>query len=133
MLEVLECAPQARISPRRVFLRHAYNELTDALRRRWTPPNNGCRGGQPHYANLAIVTALTLRLVFHLPLRQTEGFLNSLLRLMELDLKTPDHCDPQKRRSNIDGQTDLVREPVVSKNTNELRTYISRSVSDKRV
>ena len=38
--EVLECAPQARISPRRVLLRHAYNELTDILRRRrsaWAP------------------------------------------------------------------------------------------------
>ena len=34
MSEVLECTPQARISPRRVLLRHAYNELTDILRRR---------------------------------------------------------------------------------------------------
>ena len=32
-----------------------------------------------------------LRMVFYLPLRQTEGFLDSLLRLMELDLKAPDH------------------------------------------
>ena len=40
MFEVLECAPQARISPHRVLLRHAYNELTDVLRRRrsaWAP------------------------------------------------------------------------------------------------
>ena len=40
MFEVLECAPRARISPRRVRLRHAYNELTDVLRRRrsaWAP------------------------------------------------------------------------------------------------
>ena len=40
MSEVLECASQARISPRRVLLRHAHNELTDVLRRRrsaWTP------------------------------------------------------------------------------------------------
>ena len=29
MSEVLECALQARISPRRVLSRHAYNELTD--------------------------------------------------------------------------------------------------------
>ena len=48
----------------------------------WTPPNNGLRGVQPRYSNLAIVTALTLRMVFHLLLRQTEGFLDSLLRLM---------------------------------------------------
>ena len=40
MSEVLECASQARISPRRVLLRHAHNELTDVLRRRrsaWAP------------------------------------------------------------------------------------------------
>ncbi len=48
----------------------------------WTPPNNGLRGGQRRYSNLAILTALTLRVVFRLPLRQTEGFLDSLLSLM---------------------------------------------------
>ena len=40
---------------------------------------------------LAVRTALTLRVVFSLPLRQTEGFLDSLLRLMGLNLKAPDH------------------------------------------
>ena len=40
----------------------------------WTPPKNGLRGGQRRYSNLAILTALTLRVVFRLPLRQTEGF-----------------------------------------------------------
>ena len=53
--------------------------------------------GQPRYSNLEIVTALTLRVVFHLPLRQTEGFLDSLLRLMELDLKAPDHTTLSRR------------------------------------
>ena len=40
MSEVLECAPQGRISPRRVLPSHAYNELTDVLRRgrsAWAP------------------------------------------------------------------------------------------------
>src|ERR671913_512658 len=32
-------------------------------------------GGQPHYSDLAITTALTLRAVFHLPLRQTGGLI----------------------------------------------------------
>ena len=31
------------------------------------------RGGQPRYSSLAITTALTLRAVFRLALRQTEG------------------------------------------------------------
>jgi hypothetical protein len=57
----------------------------------WTPKKNGKRGGQPVYSNIAIETSLSLRLIFQLPLRQTEGFLGSLLRLMRLDLPCPDH------------------------------------------
>jgi hypothetical protein len=44
----------------------------------WTPPQTGKRGAQPVYSDLAIETALTFRLLFHLALRQTEGFLGSL-------------------------------------------------------
>ena len=49
----------------------------------WTPPPTRRRGGQRRYSNLAILTALSLRMLFHLPLRQTEGFVASLLRLMD--------------------------------------------------
>ncbi|MFP6901559.1 MAG: IS5 family transposase [Opitutales bacterium] len=63
----------------------------------WTPPKNGRRGGQRRYSNLAILTALTLRVVFGLPLRQTEGFLDSLLSLMGLDLNAPDHTTLSRR------------------------------------
>ena len=35
----------------------------------WTPPPTGRRGGQPRYSSLAIIAALTLRVVFRLPLR----------------------------------------------------------------
>ena len=40
----------------------------------WTPEKTGKRGGQAIYSDIAIETAFTFRLVFHLPLRQTEGF-----------------------------------------------------------
>ena len=63
----------------------------------WTPPKNGRRGGQRRYSNMAILTALTLRVVFGLPLRQSEGFLDSLLSLMGLDLKAPDHTTLSRR------------------------------------
>ena len=68
----------------------------------WTPPKNGRRGGQPQYSKLAILTALTLRVVFRLPLRQTEGFLDSLLRLMALNLKAPDHTTLSRRNKDVD-------------------------------
>ena len=32
--------------------------FSEEARDAWTPPNNGRRGGQPRYSNLAIVTAL---------------------------------------------------------------------------
>ena len=75
--------------------------FSDEASEAWTPAKNGRRGGQPHYSNFAILTALTLRKVFHLPLRQTEGFLDSLLRLMQLDLKAPDHTTLSRRNKDV--------------------------------
>src|SRR6516165_8669009 len=57
----------------------------------WTPPMTGKRGAQAVYADLAIETALTLRLLFHLPLRQTEGLLGSVLQRMDVPLPCPAH------------------------------------------
>jgi hypothetical protein len=57
----------------------------------WKPAPSRRRGGQRKFADLAIETALTLRLAFKLPLRQTEGFLRSVLSLMDVDLEAPDH------------------------------------------
>ncbi len=48
------------------------------------------------------MTALTLRLVFHLALRQTEGFVGSLMRLMDLDLEAPDHTTLSRRNSKVE-------------------------------
>ena len=57
----------------------------------WNAAPSGRPGGQRHYSDLAITTAWTLRAVFHLPLRQPEGFLSSMIRLTGLYLETPDH------------------------------------------
>ena len=59
----------------------------------WTPRRSGRRGGQRRYSDLAIETALTLRLLSHLPLRQAEGFLHALFGMMRLDLAAPDYND----------------------------------------
>ncbi len=63
----------------------------------WTPMPTGRRGGQRKFSDVAIETALTLRLVYHLPLRQAEGFLQSLLGLMQIDLRAPDHTTLSRR------------------------------------
>ena len=46
----------------------------------WTPRRSGRRGRQRRYSDLAIEIALALRLLYHLPLRQAEGFLHALFR-----------------------------------------------------
>lgn len=57
----------------------------------WKAAPRTTRGGQPNYSDLAITTALMLRAVFHLALRQTEGLIGRILRLLGLDLSVPDH------------------------------------------
>jgi len=68
----------------------------------WTPPQTGRRGAQPVYSDLAIETALSLRLIFDQPLRQTEGFLRSILRLMDLALPCPDHTTLSQRNATVE-------------------------------
>ena len=52
----------------------------------WHAPRRSTPGGQPCYSALAIEPVLTLRLMFHLALRQTEGFARSVLALLGLKL-----------------------------------------------
>ena len=60
------------------------------------------RMGRPKlYSDLAIETALTLRLLFKLPLRQTEGFLKSIFSLMNDGLNVPDHTTLSRRNSTL--------------------------------
>ena len=49
----------------------------------------------------AIETALTLRLIFHLPLRQSEGFLTSIFGMLGLDLSAPDHTTLSRRGQHL--------------------------------
>src|SRR3954451_17993079 len=64
-------------------------------------PRTG-RGGQPRYSSLAITTALTLRAVFRLALRQTEGLIGSVLQLLGLDLPVPDHSTLSRRAETLE-------------------------------
>src|SRR3954452_24693095 len=67
----------------------------------WRPELRTGRGGQPRYSSLAIATALTLRAVFRLALRQTEGLISSILHLLGLDLAVPDHSTLSRRAETL--------------------------------
>ena len=60
----------------------------------WRAAPRTTRGGQPWYSPLAILTALTLKAVFRLALRQTEGLIGSIINLLGLTLAVPDHSPP---------------------------------------
>jgi len=61
--------------------------LSADARAAWRPAPSGRAGGPKRFSDLAIKTALTLRLVFPLPLRQAEGFLRSVLSMLDVDLE----------------------------------------------
>lgn len=67
----------------------------------WRAKPSGRRGAQPKFSDLAIETALTLRLVFHLPLRRAEGFMRSLFGLMSVGLEVPDHTTLSRRGASL--------------------------------
>ena len=76
--------------------------LSADARDAWRPSPSGQPGGQKRFSDLAITTTLTLRLVFRLPLRQAEGFLRSVLSLMDVDLAAPDHTTLSFRGRHLD-------------------------------
>jgi IS5 family transposase len=67
----------------------------------WKAAPRKTPGGQARYSETAIETALMVRLVFHQPLRQTEGLLGSLLDLMGVDLPVPDHTTISRRAARL--------------------------------
>ena len=67
----------------------------------WSAEPRTGRGGQPRYSSLAITTALTLRAVFRLALRQTEGLIGSILQLLGLSLAVPDHSTLSRRAETL--------------------------------
>ena len=73
----------------------------DGVASAWRAQRRKDRGGQPVYSDVAIEVCLTLRSVFRLPLRQAQGLVRSLLRLMELALPTPDFSTFSRRSKRL--------------------------------
>ena len=75
--------------------------FTDEALASWRAARRTTQGGQPHYSALAITTALMLRAVFRLALRQTEGLVGSILHLLGLELPVPDHSTIGRRARTV--------------------------------
>jgi hypothetical protein len=76
--------------------------FTEAAVAAWEAEPRTTPGGQPHYSALAITTALTLKAVFRLALRQTEGLIGSIIGLLGLDLSVPDHTTLSRRAETLE-------------------------------
>jgi transposase len=75
--------------------------MTEEAIEAWHAPATGERGGQPVYSAIAIETGLALRLVFHQPLRQTEGLLRSIAAALAVDIRVPDHTTLSRRGGGL--------------------------------
>ena len=62
------------------------------------------RGRPRLYSNVAIELMLTLKYLFSLPYRQTQGFTESLLKLMDVDLRVPSYTQLQRRSASLEVQ-----------------------------
>jgi len=75
--------------------------ITGDARTHWIAPRRGSRGGQPQYSDLAITMCLTLGMVYKLPLRQTQGLMRSIARLMQLNVAVPDFSTLSRRGHSL--------------------------------
>ena len=75
--------------------------FTDAAIAAWKAEPGTTRVGQPRHSPLAITTALTLRAVFRLALRQSEGLIGFILARLGLDLAVPDHSTLSRRAGTL--------------------------------
>ena len=109
--------PARHAAPKPAYRIRNWNEYNDSLVRRgwltlwieeatlhaWRYQGPAQQGAQFVYSVLAIEGLLTLRAVYHLTLRATEGFAHSLFDLMGLELTVPDYSTLCRRAATVRG------------------------------
>ena len=107
--------PARQAAPEPAYRLRNWRQYNDALIRRgsltlgvdqdtiraWRYQGPARRGAQVQYSDLAIECLLTLRSVYHLTLRATEGFARSLFELREVDLTVPDSSTLCRRAATV--------------------------------
>ena len=73
----------------------------ESIAKDWTPPRPKGRGKPGTYSDLAIQTRLTIKTLFRLTYRMTEGLMASLMKLNGLDLPVPDHTHMSRRVASL--------------------------------
>lgn len=73
----------------------------DAVKANWLYSGQQKPGGAVVYSETAIAFCLTIRSLFRLPYRQTEGMVNSLMQLSGLRLPVPSYTQFNRRTKNL--------------------------------
>ena len=68
---------------------------------KWDAAPTGKRGRRQTYSDAAVQTCLTMKVLFGMALRQTTGFMESLLKLVGLDWKVPDFSTLSRRQKTL--------------------------------
>jgi hypothetical protein len=88
---------QAMVNPDSLMLWFEESQLE-----RWhQPERTGYRGSLMSYSDWAIQCVLTIREIFQCPLRETESFLKSLVKILSLPLKVPNYRALSRRQQTI--------------------------------
>lgn len=91
---------------------HQYNEglkrrgqihiwIQEGVLEEWQYRGKQSRGGKRRYSDLAIETCLIVRQVYHLPLRQTQGFVESFFSHLSLAFTVPDYSTLSRRSATL--------------------------------
>ena len=75
--------------------------LSTDFEKNWRYAGEKQRGSQFEYSDKAIEIMLTLKEIFHLTNRSTEGFVRSLFQMMHIALPVPDHSTLSKRGKTL--------------------------------
>lgn len=101
--------------PTRRYRIRNWREYTHSLRQRgsltvwcdpttvqhWTAAPTGRRGAPQTYSALAVQCMLTLQAVYRLPLRQTQGLVQSLVTLLGVEVPVPCYTTLSRRRATL--------------------------------
>lgn len=108
----------------------------------WKYTGQNHHGGQFTYSDVAIETCLKLRLIYKLPLRQTQGFVTSIFRLLDLKEVPVPHYSTLSRRHdglsvalcaqpNKEDDDEATSDPSVEQATPEARHIVIDSTGLK--
>jgi len=75
--------------------------MSDEVAKSWMYEGKRERGGKKIYSELAIQTCLIIRKVYHLPLRQTQGMMKSVVRIMRIQWPIPDYSTLSRRAAGL--------------------------------